>query len=149
MKIATALLNDTSSAEDIVHDVFIKFAGSANSLHISGSLKGYLRVCVLNEARNHIRAGGVRNHTALDNTVEIASDNLKPDQWISLSEQSAKINDALKAIPTDQREVIVLHIYGNAKFREIALMQNISLKTVQSRYRYGLDKLRSLLEPEV
>jgi DNA-directed RNA polymerase specialized sigma24 family protein len=35
------------------------------------------------------------------------------------------------------------------KFRAIAKSQNVSINTVQSRYRYGLDKLRSLLNSEV
>jgi DNA-directed RNA polymerase specialized sigma24 family protein len=52
-------------------------------------------------------------------------------------------------VPFEQREVIVLHLYGEMKFREIATLQAVSLKTIQSRYRYGLDKLRSILNSEV
>jgi DNA-directed RNA polymerase specialized sigma24 family protein len=35
------------------------------------------------------------------------------------------------------------------KFRQIAKLQKVSIKTAQSRYRYGLDKLRSILDGEV
>ena len=149
LKIAVAIMNDTYAAEDVVHDVFIKFAGSAKTLKISGNLKSYLRSCVLNQARNHIRTCTVRAHTSLENAGEISSDGQRPEQWVSLDEQSAKINESLASIPYEQREVISLHIFGQMKFREIAKMQNVTLKTVQSRYRYGLDKLRSLLNNEV
>jgi DNA-directed RNA polymerase specialized sigma24 family protein len=48
-----------------------------------------------------------------------------------------------------EREVIVLHLQGGLKFGEIAQSQNVSVNTVQSRYRYGLNKMRSILDGEV
>ena len=44
---------------------------------------------------------------------------------------------------------MTLHLYGDMRFREIAEWQKTSVKTVQSRYRYGLEKLRSVLNGEV
>jgi len=44
--------------------------------------------------------------------------------------------------------VIVLHLKGGMKFREIAVVQGVSISTVQGRYRYGLDKMRSVLNEE-
>jgi len=43
---AANLLHDTNAAEDVVQDVFISFVQSADSFHLTGSLKGYLAVCV-------------------------------------------------------------------------------------------------------
>jgi len=37
-----------------------------------------------------------------------------------------------------------MHLTGGMKFDDIARLQDVSVKTVLSRYRYGLDKLRSL-----
>ena len=65
------------------------------------------------------------------------------------SEELEKLSCALGEIPYEQREVIALYIHGKLRFRQIAELQNISTKTVQSRYRYGLDKLRSTLNGEV
>jgi DNA-directed RNA polymerase specialized sigma24 family protein len=39
----------------------------------------------------------------------------------------------------------MLHLRGGMKFREIAGLQGISINTAKSRYRYGLQKLRTLL----
>ena len=55
----------------------------------------------------------------------------------------------LRAALAQQRETIVLRLHADMKFRQIAELQEVPVKTVQSRYRYGLDKLRSLLNGEI
>jgi RNA polymerase sigma factor (sigma-70 family) len=149
LKLAVALLHDVSIAEDVVHDVFIRFAQSAETLKINGSLKAYLRTCVVNGVRNRIRGDQVRSYVELSEAGPIASKQNGADQWAILKEESIKISEALVQIPFEQREVVVLHIHGSMKFREIAKVQSVSVKTIQSRYRYGLDKLRSILNSEV
>ncbi len=149
LKLAVALLHDVSIAEDVVHDVFIRFAQSAETLKINGSLKAYLRTCVLNSVRNRIRGDQVRSYVELSEAGPIASKQKGADQWAILKEESIKISEALVQIPFEQREVVVLHLHGSMKFREIAKVQSVSVKTIQSRYRYGLDKLRSILNSEV
>ena len=52
LRLSAALLNETSVAEDIVHDVFIAFVCSAGDFQLTGSLKGYLATCVANRVRN-------------------------------------------------------------------------------------------------
>jgi len=56
---------------------------------------------------------------------------------------------ALAQLPCEQRQVIVLHVLGCLRFREIARQSDESINTIQSRYRYGLTKLQSLLNGEV
>ena len=58
------------------------------------------------------------------------------------------MNNALAELPYEQREVVILHVQGGMKFRAIAKSRNVSINTIQSRYRYGLDKLRSLLNSD-
>lgn len=149
LKIAAALLHDTSVAEDVVHDVFMQLAQSIDRIRISGSLKAYLRTCVINQVRNRLRAERIRSTVQLSEAGSIAAEQHRADQWAVLTEDSHRISSALTQVPFEQREVIVLHLHGDMKFREIAASQNVPLKTVQSRYRYGLDKLRSLLNSEV
>ena len=149
LKLASALLHDVSVAEDVVHDVFVRFAQSAETLKINGSLKAYLRTCVVNGVRNKVRADQVRSYVELSEAGPIASERDGADQWAILREESVRIVNALVQIPFEQREVVVLHLHGGMKFREIARLQAVSVKTIQSRYRYGLEKLRSLLNSEV
>ena len=42
LRIAVGLLNQKSTAEDVVHDVFIAFVSSASGFELTGSLRGYL-----------------------------------------------------------------------------------------------------------
>ncbi len=64
-------------------------------------------------------------------------------------EELRRLADALATLPYEQREVVVLHLKGDLTFRAIAAVQGTSINTIQSRYRYGIDKLRSLLNGEV
>jgi RNA polymerase sigma factor (sigma-70 family) len=149
LKLAVALLHDSSVAEDVVHDVFLRFARSSDQLKLHGNLKSYLRTCVANSARNRARAELIRASINIDEIAPVATDSKDSDRWILLKEDSMRINDALAQLPFEQREAVVLHLHGDMKFCEIAKLYNVSLKTIQSRYRYGLDKLRSLLNCEV
>jgi len=149
LRIASALLNDTGLAEDVVHDVFLRFAQSAERIKLKGSLKAYLRACVVNSVRNKARATKVRSVVGLDEIDPIVANSNDSEHWVILKEESKLIDDALVQLPFEQREVVVLRLNGEMKFREIADLQNVSVKTIQSRYRYGLEKLRSILNSEV
>ena len=52
---------------------------------------------------------------------------------------------ALAQLSNEQREVLVLHLNAQMKFREIAIRLNVPFSTVRGRYRHGLNRLRSLL----
>jgi RNA polymerase sigma-70 factor (ECF subfamily) len=149
LRLAGSLLSDRSAAEDVVQDVFVRFAGLAPTFRLTGSLKGFLATCVANAVRNQLAAGRRREAAGLDEAVGLASNAVSPDGWAIYSEQFTRVSGAMAELPVEQREVVTLHLYGDLPFREIAAWQKTSIKTVQSRYRYALDKLRSLLNGEV
>ena len=148
LALAIALSNDRATAEDVVHDVFVSFAEFAGRLRLRGSLRSYLLTCVANRVRNL----GKTKHTQslqLTEAETIISDEQTPAQSAASAENKQRIKIALAQIPYEQREVIILHLMSDMRFRAIAETQGISISTVQSRYRYGLDKLRTLLDGEV
>jgi len=145
---AMALLNDTGAAKDVVHDVFVSFAESVGTFKLRGNLRSYLTTCVLNRARDIMRANQ-RRPMRLDGTESVASDKDRPDRAILCSERAQRLNRAIAELPDEQRQVVVLHLKGEMKFRDIAKLQNTSINTIQGRYRYGLDKVRSILNGEV
>ena len=148
LTLAKGLLGEQATAEDVVHDVFVSFARLARQFQLKGSLRAYLATCVINLARDKIRAK-TRQAQVLDsmNPDTLCSDN--PAQNLIESEEITQMRQALTKIPYEQREVVMLHLKGGMKFREIARLQCVSLSTTHGRYRYGLDKLRSLLNSEV
>ena len=52
----------------------------------------------------------------------------------------------MSQLPQSQREVVVLKVYRDKTFREIARLLGVSLNTAASRYRYGMERLRGLLK---
>ncbi len=148
LKISAALINDKSAAEDVVHDVIIMLAQSAQSLKVTGNLKSYLATCVANRARNINNHRRIRAAQGRDQAEAVISRSPRPEQWIILNEPLDRLNNALGELPYEQREVITLHLHGSMKFRQIAKLQHTSVNTVQSRYRYGINKLKSLLDCE-
>jgi len=148
LTLATALLNDVNAAEDVVHDFFVSFAQSTEKLKVAGSLKAYLATCVANRARDKIRARR-RQAVGLTEAQTICSDADGPVSTAVCNEQLKRLTRAMQQLPYEQREVIILRAKGDMKFKAIARLQDVSIKTVQSRYRYGLDKLRSILNGEV
>jgi RNA polymerase sigma-70 factor (ECF subfamily) len=147
--LAAALLNDVSSAEDVVHDVFVSFIKSSREFRLTGSLKGYLATCVANNARNRNKAKQRHRNVALDETKPTVVELNSPEFGAIFGEELHQLSRALGQLPYEQREVLLLHSFSGMKFRAIAKQQDVSINTVQGRYRYALDKLRSLLNGEV
>ena len=148
LRLAISLLNEADIAEDVVHDVFTSFIQNANSFQLTGSLKSYLATCVANRARNVNRAQRRQQNPGPDTSVP-AADSSRPEKWIIISDDFRRLSNALAKLPYDQRETVLLRAQGGMKFRQIAKLQRVPIKTVQSRYRIGLDKLRSMLNGEV
>jgi len=148
LRVAAGLLHQTSAAEDIVHDVFVQLAQAPDKLGWHGNLRSFLVTCVVNRVRNANKAMYGRMGR-LEATPEPVADHPGPEHWILAGERLTKLNDALAQLPYEQCEVVILHLQAGMKFRAIAESQNASINTVQSRYRYGLDRLRSLLDGEI
>ena len=146
--IAIALSHDVNVAEDAVHDVFVAFAGNFANFELTGSLKGYLATCVANRVRDLMRK---KQSQALnpEQACSAALDMSDPSLLIVCNEQLQLLSSALAKLPYEQREVIVLHIHGQMRFRVIAKFLSISVNTVKGRYRYGIRRLRSLLDSEI
>jgi len=144
--LSAALLTDVSSAEDVVHDVFVGFIESSRKFRLTGSLKGYLATCVANNARNRNKAGRRHQNRQAETVMPDAN---RPDTASIFGEELYQLSRALGQLPYEQREVLLLHSYSGMKFKAIAQQQNVSIDTVQGRYRYALDKLRSMLNGEV
>jgi RNA polymerase sigma-70 factor (ECF subfamily) len=148
LALAIALSNDRADAEDVVHDVFVSFAQYAEKLQLRISLKSYLSSSIANRVRNLNRAKPQRT-MQLDEPATISSASDGPDRLAMLAEDSQRIDQAMARLSYQQREVIILHLQAGMRFKAIAKSQGASINTVQSRYRYGLDKLRLLLNGKV
>lgn len=147
LTLARGLLGEQAAAEDVVHDVFVRFAESAGRFQLTGSLKGYLATCTANLARDGIRARTRRAASSerRDWPVTYTGD---PAEQAVATERQVRLEEALAQLPYEQREAVLLHLKATMSFKEIAQLQGVSLSTAHGRYRYGMSKLRSLLNSE-
>ncbi|MHC4757443.1 MAG: RNA polymerase sigma factor [Planctomycetota bacterium] len=146
--LAVVLSNDKYIAEDSVQDTFVYFAEHLDDFTLTGTLKGYLATCVSNRVRYYIRSKR-RQFSGLEQAELVQTESCNPSEDFILSNQLKQLALALMELPTEQREVVMLHSQGAMSFRAIAKSLKIPLNTVKSRYRYGIKKLRSLLKSEV
>ncbi|MHC4169493.1 MAG: RNA polymerase sigma factor [Planctomycetota bacterium] len=148
--LAIALSRDVGLAEDAVHDVFVAFAQNVAGFELTGSLKGYLSKCVANRVRDLMRTNRSRAKAlSPEQANSVEQDSSEPSRLIACNEELQLLSSALGELPYEQREVIALHIHGQIRFRVIANSLGISVNTVKGRYRYGIRKLRSILNGEI
>ena len=146
--LAANLLDDKAAAEDIVHDVFVSLLQTLEKFELKSSLPGFLKTCVANRARNYAKKR--QNQTVKVNETEqlISIDN-EPIRLMIQNEELQRLGFAMSRLPYEQREAIVLHLNGRMKFRAIAQLQQVSIKTAHSRYRTGLGGLKSILNGDI
>jgi RNA polymerase sigma-70 factor (ECF subfamily) len=143
--VAVALVGDGDLAEDCLQDVFVRLAESAGQIRIVSNLKAYLASSIINRARDRVRREARRVGCAAERPGCCASAP-SPPQQLANDEQVAALLKAIRQLPNEQREVFVLHAQAGLSFRDIAATQGVPLRTVHSRYRYALGKLRELLQ---
>lgn len=148
LSIAMGLLNDPHEAEDVVQDVFVSFARGAGDFQLKGSLKAYLATSVVNRVRDLARREQVRSRR-MAGPGPLPLDPCEPDEHLVCSERCRRLAEALAQLPYEQREAVVLKIKDGMKLKDIARLQGVSISTAHGRYRYGMDKLRALLNSEV
>ena len=144
LTLAVCLLGDVAAAEDVLHDTFVAFAASAPKLKVRSNLRGYLVAWVANRARDQLR----RRKREFGDAGPSPAHGSDPLTDLIADEESQRLYGALARLPYEQREVITLHLHGEMTFRQVARQLGVRQNTVQSRYRYGIEKLRSLLKTE-
>jgi RNA polymerase sigma-70 factor (ECF subfamily) len=132
-----------ADAEDVVQEAFVRFwrrqrqlGGPPQALLITS-----LRRTATDLARRNARRG-LREERAgggLESTEAIFETPLEGD------DRRQAIESALRELPAEQREVLVLKIWGELTFGQIAAQLGIPLNTAASRYRYALAALRETL----
>ena len=135
---ALAITGERSRAQDAVHHVFLTLLENGK-LRRAGDKKAYLFGCVRNAILNE-RKRQERNRP-LDESAWFSP----PDQDYA-GEQN--LRRALAALPDDQRQVVLLHVWGELTFSQIADLLEVSSNTAASRYRYALGKLRDSMLPK-
>ena len=135
---ALMILAEPAGAADAVQQVFVALLGGAGSA--IDDEERYLRRAVRNACYSALRQRRPNVLSASDAPLleAVAADRDRPDERIA-------IEQAMRALPAEQREVIHLKVFEGWTFQEIANVSGESINTVASRYRYAIDKMREQL----
>ncbi len=145
--VAYNILRRRENAEDITQDAFIKAFQNIHQLHDSEKFGAWLAVIASNLARNYLKREKRMVITdelpAYD--AENSVDNTEAEALRSL--EIDRVRKAIKELPPEHYQVIVLQYYDDLKVEEIARLLKISPGTVKSRLFRARQKLVGYLEP--
>jgi len=142
---AMSLLRDEAAARDILQDLFLKLADGRADPGTMENPRAYLLRMVHHAAIDLMRRSKVRTDHAT--AKESHGDLLQPCADPDREAFRQRLEQALRELPAEQREVVVLKLWQEHTFEEISAICGIPMNTAASRYRYALDKLRNLLRP--
>jgi RNA polymerase sigma-70 factor (ECF subfamily) len=137
---ARSIVLDLETAEDALHHVFLKLMASGD---LPKEPRPYLFRAVRNTCFNVRRSAARQSGRPCDPPAFTA-----PPGLLDLLPE---LEAALRELPEEQREVVVLHVWGEMTIAEAARILDLPVNTAASRYRYAVLKLRQLfhvhLEP--
>ena len=144
VRLATLLVRDTPTAEEVVQDAFVAMHDGWQRLRDAENALAYLRQAVVNRSRSVLR-----HRTVVDKNMQKAPPDMPSAEHgaFILLERSAVVA-ALRGLPERQREAIVLRYYGDLSEAEIAAVMDISRGAVKSHTARGMAFLRAALEQE-
>ncbi len=135
---AQSLLQDRSASEDVLQQVFLQLL--RRSVAVTGPPLHYLYRAIRNTAFNY-RRSHAREEARLNSN----------GHWLEhppgMEEMGLALQSALGELPEEQREIVILRVWGRMTLDEAALTLNVSANTLASRYRYALAKLKERLRP--
>lgn len=134
-------------ARDIVQDVFLKFYQEKENFAQIKNLKSYLFRSVANACKDYKRKESKSKTTSIgdfNNHFEALTD--EPFHNSDLELEFIRLEALLLEIPENQQEIIKMKFIDDLSFVEISEILEIPVTTVKSRFKYGIDKLRTKLE---
>ena len=138
VRLAVLLVDDPSTAEDVVQEAFTGLHRHWAGLRDEAAAVAYLRTAVVNGSRSVLR----RRRTARDYVPPHQVNARSAESLAMLSAEHQAVVDALGTLPPRQREVLVLRYYGGMSEAEIADATGISRGTVKSTASRALDAVQ-------
>ncbi len=128
-----------AGAEDIVHDAFIKLM---NQIRTPSNVRAWLYTTVRNAAITVIRTR--KRHKKHDERIKDQKPKWFQAKFETLIDASIA-QKAMQKLPPQQREVVVMRIWGQMTLRQIAAITDCSVTTVHSRYKMAIKAMRKTM----
>lgn len=141
VRLAILLVDDISSAEDVVQEAFTGLYRNWGGLRDRNAAIGYLRTAVVNGSRSMLR----RRRTARAYVPPDPGTARSAESLAMLSTEHQAVVSALGDLAPRQREVLVLRYYGGLSEAEIAAATGLSKGTVKSTASRAVAKLGDIM----
>jgi RNA polymerase sigma-70 factor (ECF subfamily) len=143
--LALRVVRDAALAEDAVQEAFLTVWRTASRFVAErGKARTWILTLVHRRAVDVVRREQTRRTDPLKEQPESGGRTAEEEAWLRL--ERARVQEALKRLPDQQREAIELAYYGGFTQSELADRLGEPLGTVKSRMFTGLSRLRELLE---
>lgn len=130
-------------ANDAVQEAFVKLWENCAKVSPEKA-KSFVYTVANNLYLNVIKAEKVRLKYA--NSVDNQSSNLSPEFLMEEKEYKKKLDNALNALPENQRTTFLLNRIDGKKYAEIAEMEGVSVKAIEKRMHLALKSLREQID---
>ena len=137
---ALSLMRNHHEAQDIMMDTYLKIRCAAHLYMPMGKPMAWILTITKNIARTKLRSAG--RQIPLDD-LEETTPSFDRD-----SEEAVALEQAMKVLGDQERQILILHAVTGLKHREIAEMLGMPLATVLSKYARSLKKLKKALEED-
>ena len=138
---ATALLGDYHLAQDVVQDAFAAAHTSLPTLNDPDAFPAWLKSIVRHRCYRVLRQHR-RVAVPLDEAAELPSTQPEPERIAEEEERRHEVLTALATLPSDQRDLVVLHYWREYSHHEIAALVGLSVTTINNRLHAARQRLR-------
>lgn len=142
---ASYMTGNRDDAADVVQESFVRAYRSLKRCKDPANFKGWVFRIVSNQCKTHLARRKRRRTESLQHTAALPSDD-NPGQDAEVSDLRRQLNQALLALPLDQREALVLkYVYG-LDIREMTQLLSASRSAVKMRLMRARTALRAKLD---
>jgi RNA polymerase sigma-70 factor, ECF subfamily len=143
LRMSLRFVKDLDMAEDVVQESFIKSYEKLNAFEGRSSFKSWLFQIAVNTAKNKLRERK-RSTTDID-SIQLAVGAVAESSLVH-SALSQEIQEEIDKLPTKQRTALILRVYEDLSFKEIADIMECPYDTAKANYRHALMKLKDSFE---
>ncbi|MGZ3743335.1 MAG: RNA polymerase sigma factor [Pseudobdellovibrionaceae bacterium] len=145
LRMSLRFVKDLDAAEDVVQESFIKAYEKLHSFEGRASFKSWLFQIAVNNARNRIR--DLRKNMVDIENVQLAV-GAEAESGMVHGAIAEVLREEVDKLPDRQRTALVLRVYEDLSFKEIAEIMGCPYDTAKANYRHALMKLREIFEEQ-
>jgi RNA polymerase sigma-70 factor (ECF subfamily) len=142
---ATLMTGSPDDASDVIQDAFVRAFNGLRGCRDRDNFKSWLFRIVSNQCKTHIARRNRRGHRPLEEAAAIAS-RADTARDVESDDMRATVEQALKSLPPEQRELLILKYVNELELQQMAPMLSVSIPALKMRLLRARQALLAQLE---